>query len=141
MNELFAKVLKRLAPWSIVLLILWFVYNVYKHGRIKHPGQTTYEVHCASCHGEHGEGVAQLIPPLLRADYAIRHFDSIPCWIKNGMNHPITVGEITYHQVMYGLPLNDVETANVINYISENFLKIDTTINSAWVNMRWKVCP
>ncbi|MBL7777318.1 MAG: cytochrome c [Chitinophagales bacterium] len=129
-----------LAPLAIVLLLLWFVYNVYTNGQVQHPGKSTYQTECAGCHGDNGEGTAQLIPPLVRADYAIRHFDSIPCWITNGMNHPIIVNDIEYNQVMYGKPLSDVEAANVINYVAQQFLKNDRKVNSAWVNQQWQKC-
>lgn len=128
------------APFVIVLLAAVFVYNIYTHGRIEHPGKTTYRNLCANCHGDNGEGTIRLIPPLRDADFARTYFDSIPCWIKNGMNRKIVVNGIEYDQMMYGVKISDVEAANVINYISKEFLQSNRTVNAYWVNTQWQQC-
>lgn len=128
------------APFAIVLLAAVFVYNIYTHGRIEHPGKITYTNLCANCHGDNGEGTIRLIPPLREADFARTHFDSIPCWIKNGMNRKIVVNGMEYDQMMYGVKISDVEAANVINYISKEFLQSNRTVNASWVNTQWQHC-
>lgn len=117
-----------------------FIYNIATHGHIQHPGKTTYERECAQCHGDKGEGIQSLIPPLVNSDFAIQNFDSIPCWIKNGINRPITVNGKEYEQPMYGLKIDEIETGNVINYINSEFLHTERTINSAWVKAQWQNC-
>jgi cytochrome c len=63
------KWMNYLAPFSIVGLIAIFVWNVATHGQIDHPGKFTYEKKCAGCHGDKGEGIETLIPPLYAADF------------------------------------------------------------------------
>lgn len=132
--------IKYLAPFAIVLIVAIFIYNIATHGHIQHPGKTTYQRECAQCHGDEGEGIETLIPPLANSDLAKQNFDSIPCWLKFGINHRITVNGKQYDQPMYGLKMDDVETANVINYINAQFLKTDRQINSQWVKQQWLNC-
>lgn len=123
-----------------IMLLTLFIYNFLEHGRIKHPGLAVYQVHCSSCHGDAGEGVRTLVPPLTDRDFIIRHMDSLPCWIKYGMNHPITVHGKLYDQPMYPLPLDDIQTANVINFLNKEYFKIDREVSSAWVRQKWEGC-
>jgi mono/diheme cytochrome c family protein len=117
-----------------------FIYNIVKHGHIQHPGKTTYQRECAQCHGDNGEGIKSLIPPLLESDFARNNFDSIPCWLKNGLARPITVNGKQYDQPMYGQKMDNIETANVINYINMEFLRTERQINAEWVTQRWSEC-
>lgn len=134
------RYIKYLAPFFIVVIAVVFVWNVLTHGSIPHPGKTTYMDKCAQCHGDNGEGIKALTPPLMNADFPKNNFDSIPCWIKFGMNHPITVNGIAYDQPMYPNEIDEIQTANVINFISTEFLKYDTAVNSIWVKKRWESC-
>jgi len=129
-----------LAPFAIVLIVAIFIYNIATHGHIQHPGKTTYQRECAQCHGDEGEGIQSLIPPLAYSDFAKQNFDSIPCWLKFGINRPIKVNGKDYDQPMYGLKMYDVETANVINYINSEYLKTDRQVNSQWVREQWQKC-
>lgn len=128
-------------PALIVLVLAGvFVYNITTHGRIEHPGYTVYKNECAQCHGNNGEGIRDLIPPIADADFAKNNFDSIPCWLKNGLNRPITVNGKNYDQPMYASKLNDIQIANVINYINEAYLHTDKKANSTWVKQQLKDC-
>ena len=133
-------VLRLFAPVAIFVIAVIFVVNVLTHGKIQHPGKTTYEVRCAQCHGENGEGIRELIPPLLNSDFAINNFDSIPCWLKKGITHAIIVNGKNYEQPMYGLDMGEVEIANVINYINKEMLNNDAEINANEVKDRLKNC-
>ncbi|MCW5907427.1 MAG: cytochrome c [Chitinophagales bacterium] len=135
------KLIRYLAPLTIVLIAAIFIYNIVTNGYIQHPGKTSYQKECAQCHGDKGEGIKSLIPPLIDADFAIQNIDSIPCWIKNGLNHPITVNGKLYDQPMYPISIDEIQTANIINYISREFLKNKTEVNSAWVKEKWNNCP
>lgn len=132
--------LKYLAPFTIVLIVAVFIYNIATHGHIQHPGKTTYERECAQCHGDEGEGIQSLIPPLEASDFAVNNFDSIPCWLKFGINHPINVNGKLYDQPMYGTKMDEIETANVINYVNKEFLRTGRQVNSQWVQQQWNNC-
>ncbi len=136
----FKQIIKYLAPFTIVVIALIFIVNIITHGSIQHPGKSSYKSKCADCHGDKGEGIKTLIPPLANSDFALKHFDSIPCWLKNGLNHPITVNGIEYDQPMYGLEMDEIQIANVMNYISKELLKSDKEINSHEVKKRLKEC-
>lgn len=133
-------VVKILPALVVATLIGVFVFSLTTFGHIENPGLTVYKNECAHCHGENGEGIQTLTPPLANADFAINNFDSIPCWLKNGLNRPITVNGIAYDQPMYPSKLNDIQLANVINYINETYLHTDRKVNSAWVKQRLKDC-
>jgi len=134
------KLLRLLAPFAIIGIIIVFVLNFITHASIQHPGKSTYHSKCAQCHGDNGEGIKTLTPPLFKADLPIQQFDSLACWIKYGMNHPIKVNGIVYDQPMYPNELDEIQTANVINFMCQEFWEKDTCINSIWVKEKWKTC-
>ncbi len=134
------KIIRYLAPFAIVGIIIIFILNVITHGSIQHPGKSTYQSRCAQCHGDNGEGIKALTPPLFQADLPVQHFDSLPCWIKFGMNHSIKVNGIDYDQPMYPNEVDEIQTANVINFMCQEFFNYDTTVNSIWVKQKWKDC-
>jgi mono/diheme cytochrome c family protein len=135
-----SHLIRYLAPFTIVVIIIIFIVNVVTHGSIQHPGKSSYQSRCADCHGEKGEGIRALVPPLYKSDFALQHFDSIPCWLKNGMSHPITVNGKEYDQPMYGLEMDAIQIANVMNYISQEMLGSDKTVTSLQVKKRMKEC-
>lgn len=139
MNTL-KKYLKYAAPFAIVLIVAIFIANVYTHGRIQHPGKSTYQNKCAQCHGDNGEGIKALTPPVMQSDFAKANFDSIPCWIKNGMNHPITVNGVVYDQPMYGLEMDEIQIANVMNYMADEMLQNNRQVHSWQVKEILKNC-
>lgn len=133
--------LTKLIPIAVVLILIGvFIGNILTHGSIEHPGLTVYKNECAQCHGSSGEGIRDLIPPLADGDFAKQNFDSIPCWLKNGLNRPIIVNGKGYDQPMYPSTLNDIQIANVTNYINEEYLHTDKKVNSAWVRDKLKTC-
>ena len=134
------KWLNYLAPFSIVGLIAIFIWNVATHGQIDHPGKFTYEKKCAGCHGDKGEGIETLIPPLYAANFAIQNFDSLPCIIKKGINRTIVVNGITYEQPMYGVEISQVELTNLINFMARDFFSLKREVSSDWVKEQLKSC-
>ncbi|MGD1844762.1 MAG: c-type cytochrome [Salibacteraceae bacterium] len=81
-------------------------------------GKRLYEVHCANCHGEEGQGLAQLYPPLANSDYLEAHATELPCIILNGIEGEILVNGVSYNQQMLGHPeLSDAQIANITNYV------------------------
>ena len=39
----------------------------------QHQGERLYVQHCSGCHGEQGQGLGTLIPPLAGSDYLAQH--------------------------------------------------------------------
>ena len=84
----------------------------------QNEGQRLYVTHCASCHGEQGEGLRRLMPPLAGSDYLRRHREALPCLIRKGQQGRIVVNGVTYDQVMPAHDdLTDSQITNILNYI------------------------
>jgi cytochrome c551 len=91
-------------------------------------GQRLYETHCANCHGKNGQGLTELYPPLLNADYLKNRAAAI-CIIKNGTKGPITVNGKVYTQAMPKNPaLYDIDIAQISTFIYSKFMKTDSLI-------------
>ncbi len=84
-------------------------------------GAVLYENHCAGCHGEQGQGLGRLIPPLAGADYLALHRYELPCLIRHGMSHPIVVNGVPYQQVMPGDSLSAARITNLLNYVENHW--------------------
>lgn len=88
------------------------------------PGASSYESHCASCHGMKGEGIGRLVPPMAHTDWMEQNHHLIPCIIKNGLKDSLLIDGIWYQEEM--LPhahLNDIQIANITNYVTKTFTK------------------
>ncbi len=84
-------------------------------------GKNLYEFYCSSCHMQDGQGLKSLYPPVAQSDYLTENINSLACIIRYGINDTIQVNGRTYNNPMVGIPkLNDVEIANVINYILQD---------------------
>lgn len=134
------KIIQYIAPFSIFIIIVLFIYDIWSHGTIEHPGKTGYKANCANCHGEEGEGIKALVPPLNHSDFAAKNIDSIPCWLKAGLNRPITVDGKTYDQPMYPGNLDEVQISNIINFMNGEFFNLDKNVSPQWVGERLKGC-
>ena len=84
-------------------------------------GTVIYQGKCQNCHGDKGEGLSALIPPLTDSAYLKANKQQLACMVKYGLNKPIKVaGKAFYSQ----MPLNDlppVEIAEVLTYITNSF--------------------
>lgn len=60
----------------------------------RHQGPKLYAQACAGCHGDAGQGLGRLIPPLAGADYLRTHRDELPCMLRRGVHGPMTVNGI-----------------------------------------------
>lgn len=134
------RLLKYLVPLGIPILIAIFIYNVYEHGIVISPGEALFKAHCAECHGDKGEGIKVLVPPMSDKNFLVKSLDSIPCWMKNGIFHPVTINGILYDQPMYPNGLDEIQTANIINYLNSEFVGSDKEVNAAWVKKKWEEC-
>ena len=120
--------------------VAFFLYMTFFHSAYEHPGRYVYMDHCASCHGEKGEGIQKLVPPLADADMARTHYDSLPCWILYGMNHPVTVNGLQYDQPMYPTRMTDIEMTNLLNYLATEMVHIEKHYKSEQVVRMMQVC-
>ena len=92
----------------------------------RHQGARLYAEACAGCHGDAGQGLARLIPPLAGADYLAAHRTELPCLLRRGAHGPMTVNGILYNQVMPASRVGDHELSparltNLLNYIENQW--------------------
>jgi mono/diheme cytochrome c family protein len=82
-------------------------------------GRDLYLKRCQNCHGEQGEGLAALIPPLTDTLYLKKNKNLLACFIKNGMSEKISVDGRTFEEKMPdNADLNDIDIAQLIVYIT-----------------------
>lgn len=134
------KIIQYVAPFSIFIIIILFVWDIWSHGTVDHPGKAGYKANCAQCHGDNGEGIKALVPPLNHSDFAAKNLDSIPCWLKGGLNRPILVDGINYDQPMYPGNLDEVQISNIINFMNGEFFNSDKLVSPKWVSDHLKGC-
>ena len=88
----------------------------------QNEGQRLYAARCANCHGEQGQGLARLIPPLAGADYLAKHRAELPCLIRRGQQGRVVVNGIEYNSVMPGHnDLTDSQITNILNYVQSEW--------------------
>lgn len=80
-------------------------------------GKEIYQDFCLQCHLDTGKGVSGVFPPLAQSDYLLNDIDLSIKGIKYGMSGPITVNGEEYNGVMQNQGLDDVEIADVMNYV------------------------
>lgn len=85
-------------------------------------GQVLYDNYCVQCHQANGEGYKELYPPLANADFLANNQDKIACIIYYGIEEDLVVNGVMYNQAMpSNKNFNDIDIANLINYINNNF--------------------
>ena len=88
----------------------------------RHQGEKLYALHCANCHGDQGQGLARLIPPIAGSDYLVDHRAELACLLRNGQNEVIVVNGIGYHQIMPGnKTMSTAQLTNLLNYIESHW--------------------
>lgn len=87
-------------------------------------GQQLYEKHCANCHQLDGKGLAQIVPPLLNADYIVLNRAKLPALIKHGISSKIEVNGISYQLKMPSNPkLSEAELLALVNFVEFRYAK------------------
>lgn len=85
-------------------------------------GKDIYQARCQNCHGQNGEGLGELAPPLTDTIFLKVNKQKLACYIKNGVNEPMQINGKTYHEKMPGFKdLHDIDIAQVIVYITNSF--------------------
>lgn len=87
----------------------------------KVEGAKVYATYCANCHQQDGKGLAAVFPPLAGSDYLMADLKRAACIIKNGQAKEIVVNGETYNQMMPGNPITNLEIAEVITYITNEW--------------------
>src|SRR5690606_39218198 len=90
-------------------------------------GKTIYANNCFMCHGQAGEGVSGVFPPLAKADYLAKlasekNRDKLISIPLNGLSGKVTVNGKEYNSVMPALStLSDKDVAAVLTFITNSW--------------------
>jgi mono/diheme cytochrome c family protein len=84
-------------------------------------GAAIYKTACSDCHGDDGNGLKDLIPPLAKADFLQTNRSELACMLRKGMQDTIVVNQKKYAQIMPPQRLSAVEISNVLNYINHSW--------------------
>lgn len=85
-------------------------------------GQQVYQQHCKNCHGDSGQGLAKLYPPLTDTTYLSANRNKLACVIKFGMNEAIVINGVEFSEKMPAeTHLANIDIAAVITYITNSF--------------------
>ncbi len=84
-------------------------------------GKVLYQSKCQNCHGDNGEGLSALIPPLTDAGYLKTNKKQLACIVKYGLNAPITINKKAYYNKMPLTDMAPVEIAEVLTYVNNSF--------------------
>ncbi|WP_432712361.1 c-type cytochrome [Pedobacter sp.] len=85
-------------------------------------GRDLYIQHCQNCHGEKGEGLGELAPPLTDTVFMKDHKAQLACIIKNGLEGPVTVAGKVYNEKMPAeTKMANIDIAQLIVYITNTF--------------------
>lgn len=102
----------------IPLLIIGVVVLLYPKTKSKSIklGELVYKKHCANCHGEKGEGLRLLIPPL--GDTRSMELSNLICTIRYGKRGPLVIYGKTYNHPMPGnYEIENDEITALVNYL------------------------
>jgi len=85
-------------------------------------GKDLYRARCQNCHGEKGEGLGELAPPLTDTVFLKTYKDRIACIIKEGSHEEMRIHNKIYHERMPSFPdLAPIDIAQLTVYITNSF--------------------
>ena len=114
----------KIIPGIISLMLIYHGFNLHQKKPFKQSildGREIYYDFCIRCHLHNGEGEHGRVPPLAGSDYLINNVELSIRGIKYGLSGPIIVNGEKYNGVMQEQGLDDVEIADVMNYILNNW--------------------
>ncbi len=119
----------RFSSFLLISCVFFVGLSAYQLKQNIQQGKKVYELNCQTCHGEDGQGVPSVFPPLAKADYlmqnrvrAIRQvlYGARGTMVVNGQSY---VGEMPAQNA-----LSDTEIADVLNYVRNSWGNQDATI-------------
>src|SRR5947209_7429650 len=79
-------------------------------------GKDLYVTFCLSCHGDNGEGMEGLYPPLAKSDYMMNDTKRSIRQVLFGVEGEMTVNGKVYNTPMAPIDMNDEQTSDILNY-------------------------
>jgi mono/diheme cytochrome c family protein len=85
-------------------------------------GKDLYQLKCQNCHGQNGEGLGELAPPLTDTVFLKVNKSNLACIIKNGANKTMVINGKNYNGKMPAFKtLTDIDIAKIIVYVTNSF--------------------
>lgn len=132
---------KKIVVIAFLALLAFFIISKALSSISTNPAKISYEKRCASCHGEDGIGLKEMIPPLANSDWLRENQDRLACIIKYGMHEKIMVNNREYDIEMLGATkIQDIEITNIINYMNTSWGNNITTKKNKDVVEELKAC-
>jgi mono/diheme cytochrome c family protein len=104
-------------------------------------GKDIYKTKCQNCHGENGEGLGKLAPPLTDSVFLKNNKNRLACIIKNGISKRIMINGKEYQEKMPAFPeLADIDVAQVMVYITNSFGNNQGFVPYSEVSVQLKNC-
>jgi len=103
-------------------------------------GRDLYIRHCQNCHGEKGEGLGELTPPLTDSLFMKQNRTQLACIIKNGLSAPLSIHGKVYEGKMPDFNLANIDIAQLIVYITNGFGHKQGMYNPEQVAADLKAC-
>ncbi len=111
----------------IAIIVLFIIYEgtwLYQKKPLEQSiadGKEIYNDFCVQCHLDNGEGVSGVFPPLARSDYLLSNVEMSIRGLKYGLSGRIVVNGEEYNGVMQNQGLDNIEIADVMNFILNNW--------------------
>lgn len=102
------------------------------------PGEKTYNLLCAACHGPDGKGIgegANQFPPLRESNWVKGDARRMIQVVLYGLAGEISVNDKSYNLVMppHGGSMKDKDIAEVVTYVRSNFGNKESAVTEAMV--------
>ena len=116
----------KLTGGIIALVLILFIVSCESDESIEFKryyssGALVYQTRCQNCHGDKGDGLSALIPPLSDSAFLRKNKSALSCYIKNGLKGSIIINGKTFDDAMPANDLSPVEIARVLTYIGNSF--------------------
>ncbi|MEO7174453.1 MAG: cytochrome c [Saprospiraceae bacterium] len=122
-------------------LLALFSYFGCKESQPYKQGERLYAIHCAGCHGDQGEGLQSLYPPLSNSAILRDKLLEVPCIVHVGLNVSLTIDGKVFDQPMPAIPsLNSVEITNIVNFLQGSWGNSGKTLKVEEVDAALKYC-
>jgi len=104
-------------------------------------GKSLFTEHCANCHGEKGEGLGSLYPPLTDTAFLRANRSRLACLVKYGLHEELIVQQQRFDTEMPGKPeLTEQEIAYILTYLGNSFGNELGLVSTEEVNTQLKKC-
>ncbi|RFZ94510.1 cytochrome c [Mucilaginibacter conchicola] len=106
-------------------------------------GAAIYKQKCENCHGNNGEGLTSLIPPLTDTAFLKKNRDYLACIVHNGITERVlTINSKAYEGSMpANTDLAPMDVAKVLTFVTNSFGNKQGTITVDVVEKDLAACP